>query len=441
MLIEHPSRWLLFKYGILAFPLAFAGLPLYIHAPDFYTRHLGLGLGSIGVILLLVRLFDAVQDPVIGYFSDHYPARRYAILSGGVTALSIGLFALFFGPQFSIATTTWFAASMLLATTGFSVVVINLNMIGGFWVDDKHERTRIATWRESFALIGLLVASVLPTVLFGITGATQAFKWLFVVYLLCMIPAYLLFKRFLKQVDLRHLAVSTQLNKHSFLQILKDKQRLFFLTYLLSQIAASFPAVLVLFFIRDYLGAEGYTGLFLFLYFVSGAALMQVWFFVSKKLDKYRAWLLSMMLSIVVFIWVILLQPGDMISYSIICVLSGLALGADLALPASIIADRINSNKAESRATQYYGVMAFIPKLALALASGCAFIVLEKSGFVVATQNTAVALQSLLMLYGLLPCIIKLLAAISLWVLIRKEGEQDEYNQKRSPYYGINDIS
>ncbi len=441
MLIEHPSRWLLFKYGILAFPLAFAGLPLYIHAPDFYTRHLGLGLGSIGVILLLVRLFDAVQDPVIGYFSDHYPARRYAILSGGVTALSIGLFALFFGPQFSIATTTWFAASMLLATTGFSVVVINLNMIGGFWVDDKHERTRIATWRESFALIGLLVASVLPTVLFGITGATQAFKWLFVVYLLCMIPAYLLFKRFLKQVDLRHLAVSTQLNKHSFLQILKDKQSLFFLTYLLSQIAASFPAVLVLFFIRDYLGAEGYTGLFLFLYFVSGAALMQVWFFVSKKLDKYRAWLLSMMLSIVVFIWVILLQPGDMISYSIICVLSGLALGADLALPASIIADRINSNKAESRATQYYGVMAFIPKLALALASGCAFIVLEKSGFVVATQNTAVALQSLLMLYGLLPCIIKLLAAISLWVLIRKEGEQDEYNQKRSPYYGINDIS
>jgi len=162
---------------------------------------------------------------------------------------------------------------------------------------------------------------------------------------------------------------------------------------------------------------------------------------VSKKLDKYRAWLLSMMLSIVVFIWVILLQPGDMISYSIICVLSGLALGADLALPASIIADRINSNKAESRATQYYGVMAFIPKLALALASGCAFIILEKSGFVVATQNTEVALQSLLMLYGLLPCIIKLLAAISLWVLIRKEGEQDEYNQKRSPYYGINDIS
>lgn len=74
-----------------------------------------------------------------------------------------------------------------------------------------------------------------------------------------------------------------------------------------------------------------------------------------------------------VFVWVILLAPGDIVSYAVICVLSGFALGADLALPASIIADRINARKAESRATQYYGVMAFIPKLALAIASGCAF--------------------------------------------------------------------
>jgi Na+/melibiose symporter-like transporter len=256
-----------------------------------------------------------------------------------------------------------------------------------------------------------------------------------------MLPAYWLFSRFLKQVDLRHLAASTTLYAKSFFQILHDQQRLFFLTYLLTQIAASLPAVLVLFFVRDYLGAESYTGLFLFLYFVSGAALMQVWFMLSKRLDKYRAWLVSMFLSIAVFIWVIMLQPGDLISYGVICMLSGLALGADLALPTSIIADRINARRAESRATQYYGVMAFIPKLALALASGFAFLVLDNTGFVVATQNTQTALQSLLMLYGLVPCMIKLLAAISLWILIKRQGEQDEYNQKRSTYYGANDIS
>ena len=440
-MMQHPSRWSLFQYSLLAFPLAFAGLPLYIHAPDFYTRHLGLGLGSIGVILLLVRLFDAVQDPIIGYFSDRYATRRQPILASGVLALTVGLFALFFGPQFSIATSVWFAGSMMLATTGFSVVVINLNMIGGFWSADKNQRTRIAGWRESFALFGLLVASILPTILFSITEATQAFKWLFVVYVIAMAAAWLMFVKFLKRVDLQHLNTATPSNRSAFFQILKDKQRLFFLTYLLTQIAASLPAVLVLFFARDYLDAERYTGLFLFLYFVSGAALMQLWFVLSKKLDKYRAWLVSMVLSIIVFIWVIMLQPGDVVSYSIICILSGFALGADLSLPASIIADRINDRNAEARATQYYGVMAFIPKLALAIASGCAFLILDKNGFIVAGQNSQAALQSLLMLYGLVPCIIKLLAAICLWKLIKTQGEKDEYNQKRSNYYGANDVS
>ncbi len=423
---QSPNRWLLFQYAMLALPVAFAGLPLYIHAPDFYTQHLGLSLGVIGVILLVVRLFDAIQDPVIGFLSDRYPAHRNHILMSGVTLLTVGLFALFFGPQFAVATSIWFTSSMVLATTGFSIVVINLNMIGGFWSSDKNERTRIAGWRESFTLFGLLIASILPTLLLMKTDASQAFRGLFFVYFILMIVAWIMFLLFLNRADLSHLNQTKSVVGNPFFQILHDKQRLFFLTYLLTQIAASLPAVLLIFFVRDYLNAESYTGLFLFLYFVSGAALMQLWFVLSKRLDKYRAWLISMLLSVAVFIWVVLLTPGDIVSYGIICMLSGFALGADLALPASIIADRINARKAENRATQYYGVMAFIPKLALAMASGCAFLMLDNVGFVVAAPNTETAMQTLLMLYGLAPCIIKCLAAICLWILIKTQGENDD---------------
>ena len=77
-----------------------------------------------------------------------------------------------------------------------------------------------------------------------------------------MAAAWLMFVKFLKRVDLQHLNTATPSNRSAFFQILKDKQRLFFLTYLLTQIAASLPAVLVLFFARDYLDAERYTGLF-----------------------------------------------------------------------------------------------------------------------------------------------------------------------------------
>ena len=168
---------------------------------------------------------------------------------------------------------------------------------------------------------------------------------------------------------------------------------------------------------------------------------MQLWFLISKVLDKYYAWLISMLLSIVVFIWVVTLEPGDTVSYGVICILSGFALGADLSLPTSIIADRINTRKAESRATQYYGVMAFIPKISFALASGAAFLTLDYVGFVVASNNTESAQQALMMLYGLVPCIIKLLAAISLWILIKRQRIDNEYNQKRSNHHGAYDVS
>lgn len=438
---QHPNRWLLLQYSLLAFPLAFAGLPLYIHAPDFYTRHLGLGLGTIGIILLLVRLFDAVQDPLIGYLSDRHVTRRYAIMLGGVLTLTIGLMALFFGPHFGVPTALWFAASMVLATTGFSIVVINLNVIGGFWSADQHQRTRIAGWRESFTLFGLLVASIVPTALLSMTDAVVAFRWLFVVYAVAMVFAWGMFGQFIKGVDLQHLSRPAVFSNKSFFQILRDEQRLFFFTYFLTQVAASLPAVLILFFVRDYLNAEAYTGLFLFLYFISGAVLMPLWFALSKKLDKYRAWLISMLLSIAVFIWVVLLQPGDIVSYSIICILSGFALGADLALPASIIADRINASNDEARASQYYGVMAFIPKLALALVSGFAFLILDKVGFIAAGENTSATLGTLLLLYGLVPCMVKCLAATALWKLINTQGKYDEYHQKRSNDYGAHDVS
>jgi Na+/melibiose symporter-like transporter len=90
--------------------------------------------------------------------------------------------------------------------------------------------------------------------------------------------------------------------------------------------------------------------------------------------------------------------------------------------------------------------MAFIPKLALAIASGCAFLMLDHAGFVVASSNTENAMHTLLLLYGLAPCIIKILAAISLIMLIKTQGENDETVrngsiQKRSNNHGTYDVS
>ena len=174
-----PLRRQLLPYSFLALPLSFAGLPLYVHVPDFYMRDLGLDIGIAGAILLAIRLFDAIQDPVIGYVSDKRARHRFSVVTFGVIILCVGMAGVCYGPYAPSVTALWFTCSMVLATTGFSILTINLTTIGGLWSDDPVQRTRISGWRETFALVGLLIASVLPPFLQTSRPAEDAFRILF----------------------------------------------------------------------------------------------------------------------------------------------------------------------------------------------------------------------------------------------------------------------
>lgn len=417
-----PSRLSLFQYGFMALPLAFAGLPLYIHAPDFYTKDLGLSIGLMGMILLGIRIFDAIQDPVIGYVSDVQPHNRFQIIMGGIGALTAGMAGLFYGPQMGIPTPVWFAVFMILATTGFSVVTININMIGGFWCDNDTDRTRISAWREGFGLGGLLLASILPAIIQYQTTAQISFIILFWTFAGLMIFATILFSYFINQNIKNQSQHHENKLKFEFLFLLFGCDRLFFLVCFMAQLAASIPAVLVLFFIRDYLGAEHLSGVFLILYFLTGAAFVGVWVKLSVKIGQYKTWLASMILAFVTFIWAFMLQPGDVIAFGFICALSGIALGANLTLPPAMVATRINNQQTEAKATQYYALLAFLPKVAMALAAGGAFMILDIWDFQAGQDNNAQALSALITIYALVPCLIKLCAAGLLWRLIKTEG-------------------
>lgn len=436
-----PSRTSLLQYSFIALPLSFAGLPLYIHAPDFYTHSLGMNIGLIGIILLSIRLFDAFQDPVIGYLSDKHAGKRFHIIMAGLLMLTLGMGLIFYGPQLGVPIAVWFAVAMILATTGFSAVVINLNMIGGFWHDDTNQRTRISGWREAFTLTGLLIASILPAALQNELPAQDSFRILFWTFSGILVLALILFSFFMRSIPSDHVLTKTQTDKKiSFLPIIFGTDRHFFGVYFLSTLANAIPSVIVLFFIRDYLGAENLTGLFLLLYFITGAALMVVWIKLSQKIGKVQTWLFSMIVSVLTFIWAFFLQPGDLMAYGFICVLSGMSLGADLALPPAILADRVSRQKNEKEATQYYAVMAFLPKTSLALASGFSLLALNQIGFQTGTANDTDVMHGVITIYALIPCIVKLLAALYLWRLHVKEG--DSYAKiERNNSYGTHGIS
>ena len=410
------SRYDLLCYSLLAFPLAFAGLPIYIHAPDFYTTEFNVSLTSLGLILLVMRMIDAAQDPLIGFLSDKYRQFFKFTIGFGIILLALGFWFLFH-PNAEIPL-LWFSVSTFLCATGFSIVSINFQSLGSLWKSDTEERTRITGWREAIGLIGLLFASILPSGLMSFTDSQTAFHLISLIFLpvLCLVGVFFF----------------NWINKATFIQsCLKVKTKTssmfssrwnlgFFTIFFFNSIASSIPAVLVLFFIRDRLEAQNLTGLFLFLYFTSGVIFMPVWHKIACKNSKTKAWLVSMIVATLTFVWASILAKGDIISFGIICVLSGASLGADLALPPSIIADHIVTKNDPESASKYFSILTFLTKFSLAVSTGLMFPILDYLGYSPNTSITYSDTQYLAICYALVPCFIKFVVFILTWRFIKK---------------------
>ena len=402
------------QYGILALPLAVAGLPLYLHAPDFYVTEQQLSLGLIGAILLLVRILDAVQDPLIGIFSDRLAARKPVILIG-IAGLTVGLLGLFIPPVG--AGPVWFATWIVLATTSYSFISINLNALGGIWSRDGFERTRIATTRERFTLIGVTVGVVIPGVLTAQLGKPVAFTVFSLGMAVLLVWCGWQFVRWSRQHATLFEVRIKQAYKVHLTSIGGDQRirRLMGVT-LMGSLASALPAVLFLFFVRDQLGAENLSWLFLMLYFFAALAGISLWRDLSRRQGKVRTWCLTMLVAIACFIAAMFTGPGDLWLYGIVCLATGFALGGDLIFPASLLADYVgNDDASRSTAGTGYAWLSFVQKASLGVSAGVAFPFLHWIGFNTGSVNEPHALFGLVMLYAGVPLVLKLLAAWLAW--------------------------
>ena len=164
--------------------------------------------------------------------------------------------------------------------------------------------------------------------------------------------------------------------------------------------------------------AEQFLGLFLLVYFLSGALSMPIWKHISVQYGIKNAWLFSMIFALFTFIWAFFLQPNHILGFFVICFLSGIAVGANLSLPSMIVAEFIKLNKHENLAASYYSISNFLSKFSLAIASGIALPILGFMGY----QPGIIRDDYLFpFTYALLPCIFQVISIFVLyWFIIKK---------------------
>ena len=413
------------SYGLLGLPLAFVALPLYVILPNHYATAFGAPLALLGAVLLGARLVDAVLDPWIGRWCDRlfHQSHRAVLGTSALAAvvLALGLWGLLFPPVAvrgagMTALLAWAGVLMAITYTAYSIMAVAHQSWGARLGGTEAQRSRVVAWREALALLGVLIAAVLPGTL-GLGATVGSFAVLLALGWWAWTRAVVPLPGAAPAATPTAGVVPLQpLRQPAFQRLLA--------VFVINGTASAIPATLVLFFVQDRLQASpSVEPAFLATYFLCAALSIPLWVRLVTRFGLARTWLTGMGLSVAVFIWAATLGAGDIAAFLIVCALSGMALGTDLALPGAMLAGLIGQlGERGQREGAYFGWWSFATKLNLALAAGLALPLLAWFGYTPGARDPA-ALQTLTIAYCLLPCALKLLAGSALYVrVIRPES-------------------
>ncbi len=412
-------RWRsLLAYAIPALPLAILGLPLNVYLPAFWAGPMGVNLGLVGLVLTLVRLTDVVVDPAIGRFSDRLRTRigrRKPIILAAIPVGLIGGMALFF-PRAG-AGPVWLAAAYTALTLGWSMIALPWQAWGAELSDDYLERTRIVSWREGLTLVGIVVSAVVPAAL----GLSDPAATLHLLALICAglsLPALLGLVTLVAEPPVASGTVQPGLRESLRTAWGNLPFRRLLTAWAINGIANGLPAVLFLLLCRHVLQSPAQSGPLLLAFFAAGIISVPFWSWVAGRIGKHRAWCWAMLWTCAAFLPALLLGPGDVAFFLLICLGTGAGLGADLALPPSMQADVIDLdtlNHGEPRAGLFFAAWTMAQKAGNALSAGLAFGVLDLVGFNTEGDNGKLQIGTLIALYCLLPIGLKLCAVACVW--------------------------
>jgi Na+/melibiose symporter-like transporter len=153
------KRSTLFYYSLTDLPVAMSIFPVIVFIPRFYASDIGVSLALVGTIMIGVRIFDVLTDPLMGYLSDHTRSRfgrRRPWILAATPLMMLAIYQLFLPPEGAGAQhmLIW-SMTLSVATT---MMLIPYYAWGAELSTDYNERSRVTGARAMAGVLGSLTA-------------------------------------------------------------------------------------------------------------------------------------------------------------------------------------------------------------------------------------------------------------------------------------------
>lgn len=316
LLNKKPIRAIgLLAYALPVVSTSFIGGAAITVLQGLYSKHYGLALTSIALVLLISQLFDAVSDPIIGYLSDchykHTGSRKPFVIFGGLLfVLSSYFLYVPIGP----VTFTYFLIFFLAYFLAITLFDIPHSAWGCEISRDPVDRNRLFAYRALAMNLGFLLFFSLPQLPIFITAefTPDTMKLTVLIAGLLLLPSLYICARFAPNSHQYQVSESASIerktrsgqHKNELIRaFLKNMPFVLFMcAFFFSMTGAGMYFSLLFIYVDSYLGFGTQFSFLSMVSLIAGILAISLWYRVAAFLDKKLTWGLGVV-CIAIGIW------------------------------------------------------------------------------------------------------------------------------------------
>ena len=415
----------------LAFGIGDLGPALVASIQGFFLNAFLLDIAGIrpaaaGIIFLIVKIWDSVNDPLIGRLTDRTNTRwgrRRPWLLFGAIPFGLAWFLQWLVPDLSPTGLFWYYLIVaLLLDTGFTAVNVPYTALTPELTQDYDERTSLNSFRFSFSILGGLAALVIHSVLIeAFPSVTQGYAISAAVMGGIIVLSNFITFAFTEE---SHFKEAAEEDDPGFIEgvkiALRNRPFLYVVAiYLMSWLCIQFVQANMLLYVRYWVGGEDRFIQLAFALQVSAFVFLLMWSKLSQKWGKQKVYYVGMSFWIAVEIAIFFVQPGQFNLVLGLAVLAGVGVSVGYLIPWSMLPDVVELDELETgqrREGIYYGFFVFLQKLGISLGLALSNFALEAAGYINAEdltnlpQQPTAVLTALRIFVSFVPAVILLLS-------------------------------
>jgi GPH family glycoside/pentoside/hexuronide:cation symporter len=394
----------------------------------FLTDVAKLNPALAGLSLLIGKMWDAVNDPLVGILSDRTRTRwgrRRPFLLFGAVPYGVTFALLWIVPpiQDQVLLCLYFVFMYMLFDTAFTLVGCPYEALTPELTLDHDERTSLTTYRMAVSISsGLLAAFLFGQVIFPMfpQADPRAFLLVGVVCGAAFIPP--IFITFLGTRERPEFQVAQAPNPIEGLRyVLRNRAWRYTLSMaLLSWMPVDIASAVFPYFLIYWIGmTEGDSMIVLATILFSAILFLPLLVWLSSRMEKKYAFIIATASWVVVQLSVLLVPRGAQMLAYIVAFAAGLGVSSAHVLPNAMSPDVLEVDELMSGRRQegiYAGFNVFVRKLSTGLVLSIIGPVLAWSGYVEgAAQQSVSTLWAIRLLIAALPAILLLSSIIVAW--------------------------